>query len=117
MTIGGFQEIWCWRDFLIYWSKDIANWTGIQFCFLQQAYECIKRSENRRNEGQEHSKNWTSLLEEDSKAVFGKSFRKHKVATAKAKKDSKEVYQKGWQKAFPKEPLITEAEWGYCTDA
>ena len=59
----------------------------------------------------------TCLLEEYSKELFGKSFRKHMVATAKAKKDSKEVYQKGWQKAFPKEPLITEAEWGYCTDA
>ena len=39
-------------------------------------------------------KNQTSLLEEDSKELFGKSFRKHMVATTKAKKESKEVYRK-----------------------
>ena len=39
-------------------------------------------------------KNQASLLEEDSKELFGKSFRKHMIATAKAKKESKEVYQK-----------------------
>ena len=39
-------------------------------------------------------KNQASLLEEDSKEIFGKSFRKHIVATAKAKKESKEVYRK-----------------------
>ena len=45
--------------------------------------------------GQEHSKSWASLLKEDPKEVFGTSFHKQMVATAKAKKDSKEVYQKG----------------------
>ena len=39
-------------------------------------------------------KNQASLLEEDSKELFGKSFRKHMVATAKAKKESKEIYRK-----------------------
>ena len=34
-------------------------------------------------------KNQASLLEEDSKELFGKSFRKHMVATAKAEKESK----------------------------
>ena len=38
-------------------------------------------------------KNQASLLEEDSKELLGKSFRKHMVATAKAKKESKEVYR------------------------
>ena len=36
-------------------------------------------------------KNQASLLEEDSKELFGKSFRKHMMATAKAKKEPKEV--------------------------
>ena len=36
-------------------------------------------------------KNQASLLEEDSKELFGKSFRNHMIATAKAKKESKEV--------------------------
>jgi len=39
-------------------------------------------------------KNQASLLEEDSKDLFGKTFRKHVVATVKAKKESKEVYKK-----------------------
>ena len=39
-------------------------------------------------------KNQAYLLEEDYKELFGKSFRKHMVATAKAKKESKEVYLK-----------------------
>ena len=34
-------------------------------------------------------KNQASLLEEDSKELFGKSFRKHMVATAKAEEESK----------------------------
>ena len=36
-------------------------------------------------------KNQASLLEEDSKELFGKSFRKHMIATAKVRKESKEV--------------------------
>ena len=36
----------------------------------------------------------TCLLEEYSKELFGKSFRKHMVARAKAKKEFKEVYRK-----------------------
>ena len=39
-------------------------------------------------------KNQASLLEENSKELFGKSFCNHMVATAKAKKGSKEVYRK-----------------------
>ena len=39
-------------------------------------------------------KNQASLLKEDSKELFGKSFRKHMIATTKAKKDSKKVYRK-----------------------
>ena len=36
-------------------------------------------------------KNQASLLEEDSIELFGKSFRKHMIATAKEKKETKEV--------------------------
>ena len=39
-------------------------------------------------------KNQVSLLEENSRKLFSKSFRKHMITTAKAKKESKEVYRK-----------------------
>ena len=39
-------------------------------------------------------KNQASLLEEDSKELSGKSFRKQMIATAKAKKEFEEVYRK-----------------------
>ena len=39
-------------------------------------------------------KNKVSLLDVNSKEVFRKSFRKHMIATGKAKKESKEVYRK-----------------------
>ena len=44
--------------------------------------------------GKNTLKNQASLLKEGSKELFGKSFCKHMIATAKAKKESKEVYQK-----------------------
>ena len=47
----------------------------------------------------------TSLLEEDSKELFGKSFRKHMVATAKAKKEYTEVYRKSRVNNTEKKPL------------
>ena len=50
-------------------------------------------------------KNQVSLLEEDSKELFGKSFRKHIVATAKAKKESKEVYRKSRVNNSDKRPF------------
>ena len=49
--------------------------------------------------------NQASLLEEDSKELFGKSFRKVMVATAKAKKESKEVYRKSRVKISDKRPF------------
>ena len=54
-------------------------------------------------------KNQASLLEEDSKELFGKSFRKHMVATAKAKKESREVYRNSrvnsrFERPFRKSP-------------
>ena len=50
-------------------------------------------------------KNQTSLLEEDSKELFGMSFRKHMVATAKAKKESKEVYRESRVNNSDKRPF------------
>ena len=49
--------------------------------------------------------NQASLLEEDSKELFGKSFRKVMVATAKAKKDSKEAYRKSRVNNSDKRPF------------
>ena len=61
-------------------------------------------------------KNQTSLLEEDSKELFGKSFRKHMIATAKAKKESKEAYRtrrvSNSDKCPFEKPFITETERG-----
>ena len=50
-------------------------------------------------------KNQVSLLQEDSKELFGKSFRKHMIATAKAKKESKEVYRKSRVNNSDKRPF------------
>ena len=62
-------------------------------------------------------KNQASLLEEDSKELFGISFRKHMVATAKAKKESKEVYRKNRvnnsdKKPFRKSPSLQKQNGG-----
>ena len=50
-------------------------------------------------------KNQTSLLEEGSKERFSKSFRKHMIATAKAKKESNEVYWKNRVNNSEKSPF------------
>ena len=51
-------------------------------------------------------KNQASLLEElDSKELFGKSFCSHMVATAKAKKESKEVQRKSGVNNNDKRPF------------
>ena len=50
-------------------------------------------------------KHQASLLEEDSKELFDKSFRKHMVSTAKAKKESKEVYPKSRVNNSDKRPF------------
>ena len=62
-------------------------------------------------------KNQASLLEEDSKELFGKSFRKHMIATAKAKKESKEIYRKSRvnnndKRAFRKSPSLQKQNGG-----
>ena len=62
-------------------------------------------------------KNHASLLEEDSKELFGKSFRKHIVATTKAKEESKEVYRKtrvnsNDKRPFRKSPSLQKQNWG-----
>ena len=54
-------------------------------------------------------KNQASLLEEDSKELFGKSFRKHMIATAKAKKGFKEVYWKSRVSNSDKRPFRKSA--------
>ena len=51
-------------------------------------------------------KNQASLLKEDSKELFYKSFRKHMVATAKTKKESKEVYRKSRVNNSDKRPFL-----------
>ena len=65
-------------------------------------------------------KNQASLLEEDSKELFGKSFRKHTVATTKAKKESKEVCRKtrvngSDRRPFRKSPSLQKQNWGRLT--
>ena len=50
-------------------------------------------------------KNQASLLEEDSKELFGKSFGKHMIATDKAKKEFKEVYRKSHANNSGKRPF------------
>ena len=62
-------------------------------------------------------KNQASFLEEDSKELFGISFRKHMVATAKAKKESTEVYRKNCvnnsdKKPFRKSPSLQKQHGG-----
>ena len=56
VTSGSFQEIWWWQDVTIYWSNGTANLTSIRFCVLQQTYESIDRSGNRKSDDEEHSK-------------------------------------------------------------
>ena len=50
-------------------------------------------------------KNQVSLLEENSRKLFSKSFRKHMITTAKAKKESKEVYWKNRVNNSEKSPF------------
>ena len=50
-------------------------------------------------------KKQASLIEEDSKEPFGKSFLKHITATAKAKKESKEVYRRSRVNNSDKRPF------------
>ena len=50
-------------------------------------------------------KNQASLLEEDSKELFGKSFGKHMIATDKTKKEFKEVYWKSHANNSGKRPF------------
>ena len=62
-------------------------------------------------------KNKASLLEECSKNLFSKAFRKHMIATAKAKKESKEVYRKSRvnnndKRAFRKSPSLQKQNGG-----
>ena len=50
-------------------------------------------------------KNKASLIEECSKKLFSKAFREHMIATAKAKKESKEVYRKSRVSNSDKRPF------------